>query len=257
MAHHFLRAASGMALVSCLLAATTVAPVRAQTAPAGASTAAASAPTPSGPRHLAPGFTARAASSRLVIVPTDMELFSLSAGGVPEPRADWTQQAQGNFKLALEANRSLLGAHVSKLQEKDLDDLAEVNSLHGAVAQAVFLHHMWVGAMRLPTKNDQLDWSLGEAVRPLKERTGADYALFTWVRDSYASAERKAAMVVMALFGVGLAGGTQIGYASLVDLNDGRVVWFNNLVRGFGDLREPQAAKETVEALLKGFPAAR
>ena len=33
----------------------------------------------------------------------------------------------------------------------------------------------------------------------------------------------------MALLGVGLAGGSQTGYASLVDLRTGRVVWFNNL----------------------------
>jgi hypothetical protein len=109
--------------------------------------------------------------------------------------------------------------------------------------------------MKLATKHDRLEWSLGDAVRPLKERTGADYALFTWIRDSYASSERKAAMVVMALLGAISLGGEQVGYASLVDLNTGRVVWFNQLNRMSGDLREPEAAVETVESLLKGFPA--
>ena len=42
----------------------------------------------------------------------------------------------------------------------------------------------------------------------------------------------------------GLAGGSQTGYASLVDLRTGRVVWFNNLARGFGDLREPEPARK-------------
>ena len=63
-------------------------------------------------------------------------------------------------------------------------------------------------------------------------------------------------MVAMALFGVGLAGGAQVGYASLVDLRDGRVVWFNDLRRPRGDLREAGAAAETLEALLMGFPSA-
>jgi hypothetical protein len=63
--------------------------------------------------------------------------------------------------------------------------------------------------------------------------------------------------VAMALLGVGLAGGTQIGYASLVDLKTGQVVWFNNLLRGTGDLREEKSALETVEVLLKGFPATK
>jgi hypothetical protein len=143
-----------------------------------------------------------------------------------------------------------------RLDEKDLDELSEVNALHGAVAQSVFLHHM-MGIMRLPTKNDSLDWSMGEGVQLLREKTGADYALFTWIRDSYASAERKAAMVAMAIFGVGLVGGSQVGYASLVDLKTGRVVWFNDLRRASGDLREAGNAAETVEALLRSFPPAR
>lgn len=207
-------------------------------------------------KNLAPGFTTRPAASKLVVVPADLELFSISGGGVMEPKADWTEAASQHFKTALDSNQQLLGASVVRLSERDLDELAEINALHGAVAQAIFIHHM-VGVVKLPTKNDKLDWSLGDAVKPLKAKTGADYALFTWIRDSYASAERKAAMFAMALLGVGIAGGAQVGYASLVDLNNGRVVWFNDLRRGSGDLREAKEAQETVETLLKGFPVAR
>ena len=204
-------------------------------------------------RNLAPGFTKRPAGSRLVIVPADMELFSMSGGGVLEPKADWTAAAEKHFMAALDARKSLLGANVIQINEKDVDELAEINALHGAVAESVFVHHM-MGFIKLPTKNGALDWSMGDAVKPLRDKTGADYALFTWVRDSYASAERKAAMVAMAIFGIGLVGGSQVGYASLVDLNTGRIVWFNDLRRMSGDLREAKEALETVETLLKGFP---
>lgn len=207
-------------------------------------------------KNLAPGFSSRPVASKLVIVPVDVELFSLSAGGVPEPKADWTEAATRHFRAALENQKGLLGANLQDLAEKDLDELADINALHGAVAQSVFLHHM-LDAIKLPTKNGLLDWSMGDSVKPLKDRTGADYALFTWIRDSYASAERKAAMVAMALLGVGLTGGAQIGYASLVDLNTGRVVWFNVLRRASGDLRESGPAAETVQTLLAGFPAAK
>lgn len=207
-------------------------------------------------RNLAPGFVSRPAASKLVVVPVDMELFSISAGGVQEPKADWTEAASKHFGIAVNARKALLGANLSTLSDKDMDELAEINTLHGAVAQSVFLHHM-MGVLKLPTKNDKLDWSMGNAVKPLKEKTGADYALFSWIRDSYASPERKAAMVAMALLGIGLSGGAQIGYASLVDLNDGRIVWFNDLRRVSGDLREEKTATETVDALLSGFPAAK
>jgi hypothetical protein len=61
----------------------------------------------------------------------------------------------------------------------------------------------------------------------------------------------------MALLGIGVGGGAQIGYASLVDLNNGRVLWFNRLLRATGDLREPDKAAETLNALLDQFPAPR
>ena len=61
----------------------------------------------------------------------------------------------------------------------------------------------------------------------------------------------------MAALGSIMFGGTQAAYASLVDLQTGRVVWFNDLDRMWGDLREAQPAAETVETLLKGFPALR
>lgn len=205
-------------------------------------------------KHLAPGFTARPAASKLVILPADMELYSISAGGVSEPRADWTEAAQKHFADALKGQARRLGAQVPTPEAAELDEFAELLALHRGVADAVFIHHTQ-RSLRLPTKRERLDWSLGaEAVRPLRDRTGADYALFTWIRDSYASGERKAAIVAMALLGGIMFGGEQVGYASLVDLKSGRVVWFNDLSRMSGDLREAQPAMETVEALLKGFP---
>lgn len=222
-----------------------------------ASLAAAQAQAQNTSRNFAPGFTKRATGSKLVIVPPDVELFSQSAGGVLEPKADWTDAALKNFRAALMAQREVLADHHIELHERDVDELAQLNALHGAVAEAVFVHHM-MNMPALPTKEGRLDWTLGEAVQPLREKTGADYALFFWIRDTYATAERKAAMVAMALvFGVYMPGGQQMGYASLVDLRDGRIVWFNNLARMSGDLREAKPAFETVEVLMKSFPSAR
>jgi hypothetical protein len=206
--------------------------------------------------NLAPGFSSRPKESRLVIVPVDVELFSISGGGVSEPKADWTQAAVGHIDAALAARKGFFGASVPRLQDKDMDDLAELNALHAAVARSVFLHHS-PGMLKLPTKNNMMDWSMGDSVKALKDKTGADYALFIWIRDSYATAERKAAMVMMALLRVGVVGGAQTGYASLVDLNNGRVVWFNNLLRATGDLRDAASATETLDTLLKGFPVSK
>lgn len=206
-------------------------------------------------KNLAPGFTTLPTGAMVAIMPADIELFSISGGGVLEPKADWTEAASTYFRTALIEKKQKLGLRTVELAEKDADDLAEINTLHAAVAGAIAMHHF--GPLSLPTKDGKLDWSLSEAVAPVKKATGADYALFSWVRDSYASAERKAAMIGLAILGIGVAGGQQIGYASLVDLNTGQVVWFNRLARGHGDLREPASAAETVEALLNEFPVAK
>jgi hypothetical protein len=210
--------------------------------------------------NLAPGFRTLPKGTKVVVMPLDIELYSISAGGVPEPKADWTETAHKNFRDALLARNGIQGIELVTLSERDADDFVDINALHGAVARAISLHHFGPASFHLPTKEGKLNWSLGEAVRPIKEKTGADYALFSWVRDSYASAERQAAMIASAILSLGRyvpGGGLQVGYASLVDLNTGRVLWFNRIQRSAGDLRDPSKAAGTVDALLDQFPAAK
>lgn len=208
-------------------------------------------------KNRAPGFEALAKGATIVIMPADIELFSLSAGGVLEPKADWTEAASSHFRSAMDAKRAQLDMKTVVLSEKDVDEIAEINALHAAVSRAIALHHFGPGNMALPTKDGKLDWSMGESVQAIKKRTGADYVFFSWIRDSYTSSERAAAMVFMALLGVGIGGGVQVGHASLVDLNTGQVLWFNRLMRASGDLREAGKAAETLDALLENFPAAK
>ena len=208
-------------------------------------------------KNLAPGFKALPVNAKVVLMPTDIELFSISAGGVAEPRADWTDAATKHFKNALLEKKKKLGVISIELTEKDADEFAEINELHGAIARSIAAHHFGPGFLNLPTKEGKLDWSMGEAVLPVRQKTGADYALFTWVRDSHTSAERVATMIALAILGVGVGGGVQTGYASLVDLNTGQVVWFNRLARASGDLREATPAAESLESLLDKFPQAK
>jgi hypothetical protein len=202
--------------------------------------------------NLAPGFAKLPPSAVVALMPADVELFEISAGGVGEPRADWTEAATKNIMADLRARKIKAGARATEITSEQDEAVEALNNLHGAVSRAIVVHHF--GSLKLPTKDGKLDWTLGPDVAKLREKSGADYALFTWVRDSYASAERKAMMVVGAVFGVGMGGGMQQAYASLVDLRTGQVVWFNRILRSTGDLREPDPAKETVDALLKGFP---
>jgi hypothetical protein len=220
---------------------------------------AASTPTPAAAtaanKNQAPGFTGLKPDDKVLLMPVDVELFSLSAGGVAEPKADWTASAQTHMKAAIAAKKAAWRLVMQEMTEAGADEFAEQVGLHAAVAGSIALHHAVGGLWSLPTKAGVLDWSFADAMKPLAQKTGARYALFTWVRDSYASPERKAMMVGLALLGVGITGGIQIGYASLVDLDSGQVVWFNRLARATGDLREAAPARDSIDLLLAGFPA--
>jgi hypothetical protein len=193
---------------------------------------------------------------RIVLMPIDVELSELSAGGVLEPKAEWTRAASDLLVAGLRAEKQRLGFNLVDLtssfkgNEREAELVEQLNKLHGVVGKSIMLHRV----VRLPNKGEGFDWSLGPEVKVLRERTGADYALFVFVRDSYASDGRKAAIVAAAILGVGLTAGQQLGFASLVDLQTGDVVWFNQVARGSGDLRTAEPANETVKVLLTGFP---
>jgi hypothetical protein len=208
------------------------------------------AQTPS--RNLAPGFIALPTDAKVAIAPLDVELFEISAGGVLVPKADWTEAANRHMGTSLRKKVASLGVQTQFIDDKVADEHAELLHLYGAVARAISWHHM--GGLKLPTKEDRLDWSFGDALRPLREATGARYGLFTWMRDSYASAERKAMMVGLALLGIGVGAGVQVGYASLVDLETGQVLWFNQAVSVTGDLRDEKNAAASMDGLLAGLP---
>ena len=59
------------------------------------------------------------------------------------------------------------------------------------------------------------------------------------------------------MVGLGIQGGTQVGFSSLVDLKNGDIVWFNRLVSTTGDLRSEKAAIKSMANLLDSFPTSK
>lgn len=204
-----------------------------------------------------PGHVESKETVSVLLMPIDIELSLLTTGGVKEVRADWTATAE---RLASEALKRELAQHKDKMvlyEEPSDPETAHLHSqitkLHATVGTTMFLYSL-VPSATPPTVKDSPDWSLGEGVSSLREASGADYGLFVYLRDSYSSAGRKALIGIGALFGVAASGGSQVGFATLVDLRDGSIVWFNKLARGSGDLRNESAAQETIATLMKDLP---
>jgi hypothetical protein len=188
-----------------------------------------------------------------VVMPLDVELSEMTAGGLAQPQAEWTDAAHSHMRAVLEEhararNLRLVFFDPARGSDEDRDDGLALVALHRAVGSSVLIHQ-YMGRP-LPSKEGRFDWSLGPSAEAIARAQGADYALFLFVRDSYASAGRIAVIAVAALLGAGVPGGSQVGFASLVDLRNGDIVWFNWLQRASGDLRTQQGASETVELLV-------
>jgi hypothetical protein len=210
----------------------------------------------------------------LIVMRPDVQVGSVTAGGLVEPRAEWTEQARGNLLRALREQQAGRGGRtiIAETRESvpgvDAKTVADLERLHNAVGNSIALHK-YMGA-DLPTKRRQgIDWTLGEDAVKLGRATGMDYALFLYAQDSIASTGR-VALQVLGIAGcfVGFCapqgGGGQTAYASLVDLRTGEVVWFNVLQTGsqlpglaFGDIRTPEGSAQMVERLLGRMKAGR
>jgi hypothetical protein len=192
---------------------------------------------------------------RILILPMDIELYEISVGGVPEFKTEWTESGKNNVKAVTKnyfQSRKL--GHVFYQQaEVEKESHTQFFRLMNEVGNAMLFHYQTPN-LKLPAKKS-LDWSVGNISSVLKEEYDADYALYIHLKDHYSSGGRVALGVIMALAGVGIGGGVEVGWSYLVDLESGQVVWFDFIrSHSFGDIREKDGAKEAVNALLTGFP---
>jgi hypothetical protein len=205
-------------------------------------------------------LTLKKETGKILLMSIDIQLSTLTAGSVLKPEAEWTADAAKYVEDCLKEKMQSMNVRLLcpgetaqvAMSREDEEKKVQLLKLHEAVGYSILLHQ-YVPEYKLPGKKD-FDWSLGPEAVFLKKRFEADYALFVYLRDSYASTGRVAFCVVAAVFGVGIPMGQQVGFASLVDLETGDVVWFNRLGRGTGNLRTPGAAYESVESLLCDFP---
>jgi hypothetical protein len=199
---------------------------------------------------------------RILVLRPSVRVGAQSTGGMFEPNADWTEKAKENIQTTLKDFQAKLGNATVVAPEaygESAQIVEEHMALFASVSQAVIGYQFFVGN-RLPTKkadnkNDVFDWSLGTGVSELPGAKDADYALFIYNKDAYGSTGRKI-LQVMALLGPGIAvqSGEHVGYAGLVDLKTGDLLWLNADAAMGGDVRELEGSQKRVSQLLEDFP---
>jgi hypothetical protein len=193
---------------------------------------------------------------KIVVFRPDVQVGSLGVGGLESPNADWTADGRKNLAAALEKDQAGFAHQLTFMGDKqgaEGQTVAEYQSLFRAVSGAIFQHKFF--GPKLPTKKDKFDWTLGPEAKKLADISGANYALMLYTHDSYGSAGRKAMQIVALLaFGAVVQAGIHQSYASLVDLETGKVVWFNVKLGATGDPREAEGAQLRITSLLETMP---
>lgn len=205
------------------------------------------------------GFSAAVLQGqKIVLFRPSVWVGEQSTAGMPEPNADWTAQTrtliaaelgrrQSEFRNEILAEPDLVG--------RDAELISAHKALFGSVATAVQTYQFFPGN-RLPTrKNRPFEWSLGGGTARIAELTGARYGFFIFTRDAYGSAGRKVFQFLAAgLAGVSVKSGEHVGYAGLVDLTTGDLLWLNADLEMGGDVRTVDGMRKRVAQLLEDFP---
>jgi len=205
-----------------------------------------------------PGFSLLPGTVRIMLMRPAIHVGAQSTGGLYEPNADWTAQARENIGQALRECQGRLGNQIIVYDDGTTGDgpvTAQYANLFGTLADSVIEYQFFKGN-RLPTKvrRDAFDWGMGNGLAALQSLKGADYGLFINTLDEYGSTGRKVLQVVALLGGIPVTSGVHTGYAGLVDLKTGELVWLNADRQMGGDVRSPEGAHKRVRQLLEGFP---
>lgn len=205
-----------------------------------------------------PGFTLPAGTAKILVFRPKITVGAQSTSGMFEPNADWTTQARDNLGAALAAAQGRFGNSVIDAAEPigpAAEQLANYRSLFSVLAESVIQYQFFKGN-RLPTKKrkGEFDWTMGAGVSELAQGTGANYALFIVTDDQYGSTGRKVLQVFAAVARFAVISGVHKGFAGLVDLKTGELVWLNADLQMGGDVRTADGAQKRMRELLAGLP---
>jgi hypothetical protein len=193
---------------------------------------------------------------RVVLLRPDINVFEQATGGIDQPDAAGTLKARGAVVealiLALEG-RGITVAPVPDLKDQDARLLADYQSMIKLVVDSAMKHQLFQGDT-LPSRTKAFDWSVGPGILRLGALAGGDYGLFIYSADSYASRGRNALRTIGVVTDMPGDASRHVGYAGLIDLQTGNLVWLYANVAMTGDIRNDKGAKLRSLKLLTGFP---
>lgn len=200
----------------------------------------------------------------IAVMPPDIEVYKVTAGGMTELIDEWSQLAQELTEKALKEELAKYGFNIVMINKQWLKEnhreLWEANrSLYNAVGLSA-IRHAYPGPETFSDKAENFDYSLGSEVKELAKVCGADALLFITGVDHEATAGRTAMliwnMVLGAAVGVTVIPGAEPSFMvlGLIETDSGDIDWFNTTPPDMQyTFRSEQHIKSIVQWLTKNF----
>lgn len=200
--------------------------------------------------------------SKIVVMPMDVEVYKVSAGGVRELVDEFTLEAKNNIKTALD-NEISQTHNYKLLYLRDLKEVTDTKekllfkdalALYVALDTSIITHTYPPNIFKDKLKN--FDYTFGPNLNAINSYGDADTLLFIRGGDYLSSGGRVALMVWAAVMGFTPtnAGPPHLSVA-LVDPKSGDILWYNSFYPQQGyNFRNKDSVSNFVKILLKGFP---
>lgn len=196
---------------------------------------------------------------KVVIMPAEIKVFEMTAGGVTEEVPEWSKEASANvMKAVIDAvkkDSTVSQVPLPKLSAGDTANMDEHLALYKLVVNTA-------RNIDLPHKLRKFDYGLGPGLAALQRSTGADAVVMIYGSDYASTAGRKTKAVLGHIPIVNIFTGPppSLGHSfvhiGMIDLKTGDLLWMNSEYRdGASNLREAEDAGVIVTEIFKWYPA--
>ncbi len=207
-----------------------------------------------------PGLSSLPAAERpkkILLLPPQLFVAELSAGGVIQRQDDWTKEASENLLAAAETyfreNGRFETQRMPLLESQDAEKVESHIGLYDRLAFAIYIYGRGMdSAWR--HKKTEWDYTLGEGLAFLREKTGADTALIFTGADIISTSGRKTAFAVGLMLGITIPVGQSFISVGLADLKTGEIRWMSYDQSMTLDSRNPDAVRELVNDFFASYP---
>lgn len=200
---------------------------------------------------------------KILLLPIEVEMHEVSAGGVAEKVDAWTETASGHAGKYIRELSASSGAFQlidsPNLTDAQRAQLEQHIALYEVVAGSAHLaRQSQIAAWRERAKT--FDYTLGRGLQPLADGTGIDAAMIVIGSDYISSAGRRAAMLMSVVLGA-LAGGAVVPQGGvsfisvgIVDMRTGNLLWLGTERSQATDFRNEPDMRKMLEAVFRTYP---